>query len=177
MKTMALSDSKTGEYSELARAERRARRFWVTLIVGFLSLQVLIGIGTLFLALGDPSVAIIPNYHQSALDWDVTHREREALRRLGWDVQTSVGARLGNQRLLSIRVTGSQGRPIEGLRTRASVFHFSRGSEVYEAALQEIEPGLYAAPLDLARAGLWQVDLSFEGDHGTASQRIEVEAL
>ncbi len=59
---------------ELEQAERRARHFWVSLIVGLLGLQVAGGITAIFLSVGDPSMAIVPNYHQAALNWDVTSR-------------------------------------------------------------------------------------------------------
>ena len=71
---MSQSDAVNPE--DMQQLERRARRFWVSVIVGFLGLQVLIGVASVVLALNDPSVAVIPNYHQSALDWDVTHRAR-----------------------------------------------------------------------------------------------------
>ncbi len=78
---------------ELERAERRARHFWVSLIVGLLGLQVAGGITAIFLSVGDPSMAIVPNYHQAALNWDVTHRAHQLTQQLGWKIDPTIGVR------------------------------------------------------------------------------------
>ena len=75
---------------ELKQLERRARRFWVSVIVGFLSLQVVIGIVSIVLSISDPTLAVIPNYHQAALDWDVTHRARQLADQLGLPARSRV---------------------------------------------------------------------------------------
>ncbi len=83
-------DISTMQPEEFKRLERRARRFWVGIIVVFLGLQVLIGVASIVLSLSDPSVAVIPNYHQAALDWDVTHRARQLANQLGWNIDYNV---------------------------------------------------------------------------------------
>jgi len=160
---------------QFARTERRARRFWVSLIVGFLGIQVVIGMCALYLALGDPSVAIIPNYHQSALDWDIKQRSKQLLRELGWEVSASVSPISSEQRNVIIQVMSEAGGPVENLHVEAKVFHHARGQEIYQALLREETPGLYMTTLALTRPGLWQIDLAIEGDHGIASQIIELE--
>ncbi len=160
---------------QLAQVERRARRFWVSLIVGFLSIQVLIGFGSIYLALGDPSVAIIPNYHQSALDWDIKHRAQQLLDELGWQVNAAVTPVEAEHRTIGIRVAGKSGRPVEQLHIESKVFHHARGQEIYASTLTEIEPGLYTMPVALTRPGLWQIDLAIEGNHGIARKTIEIE--
>ena len=170
----------TDEQEQFAIVERRARRFWVSLIVGFLGIQVLIGVGSIYLALGDPSVAIIPNYHQSALDWDLKHRAQLLLDDLGWQVTILITpdsemASPPQARELGIRITNQGGVPIEKLHIEAKWFHHARGQQVHQALLSEIEPGFYATPTTLNAPGLWQVSLSIEGDHGIASLSREVE--
>ncbi|MEZ6137141.1 MAG: FixH family protein [Pirellulaceae bacterium] len=160
---------------EIAAVERRARRFWVTLIVGFLSVQVIIGFGSVYLALGDPSVAIIPNYHQSALDWDIKHRAEENLRRLGWSVDVNVSSATANLRTIDVRVLDRQGQPVSDLLIEAKVFHHARGSTIYKAQLKETDPGTYWMSTQLTRAGIWQIDLNLVGEQGVASHCIEIE--
>ena len=51
-------------------AEKRAKRFWISLIVGLFAIQMTIcGIAFRY-ATGQPSMAVTPNYHMKALKWD-----------------------------------------------------------------------------------------------------------
>ncbi len=157
--------------AELAVAERRARRFWGTLIVGLLGLQVFIGIGSIFLSIGDPTVAIVPNYHQQALDWDATHRARQLTKQLGWQVNPQIGAITpeNQKRLVRIGIRDRAGNVVPGLNLSAGVYHHARGSTIHELRFTETEPGYYEAMTSLAASGLWELKLQMEGDHGIAS--------
>ena len=84
--------STTDDKAEAQRVERKARRVWVSIVVGLLGLQVVAGITTVVLATGDPTVAIIPNYHDSAVNWDTTRRARQLTDRLGLQVKPEVSA-------------------------------------------------------------------------------------
>ncbi|MCA9191603.1 MAG: FixH family protein [Planctomycetales bacterium] len=159
----------------LAIAERKARRFWVTLIVGLLGLQVLIGIGTVYIAVGDPSMAVVPNYHQSALDWDVTRRSRQLTDRLGWSVNSLVGPIESGQRTLEVSIVDRHGQPVEKLNLFAQVYHHARGAKVYQLSMQEAQPGVYATRTELTQAGTWQLQVQMEGDEGIASISREIE--
>ena len=70
-----------------AVANRRAAWRWGTLVVGMLSLQVVLGVAAVFLATGDESVAVIPNYYDKALAWDQQMAQQQASESLGWDVE------------------------------------------------------------------------------------------
>lgn len=157
--------------AELAQAERRARRFWVTLIVSLLGLQVVIGIGSIFLSIGDPTVAIVPNYHQKALDWDATHRARQLTKQLGWHVVPQVGVLSpeNQKRLVRIGIRDRAGRVVPGLNLSAKVYHHARGANIHELRFTETEPGYYEGATSLAASGLWELQLQMEGDHGIAS--------
>lgn len=158
--------------AELAQLERRARRFWVSLVVGLLGLQVAVGGVSLYLSLGDPTVAVVPNYHQKALDWDATHRARQLTQQLGWNIQPVVGVVLpdSGQRLVRIGIRDRQGRVVEGLQLSAKVFHHARGATIYDMHFVETDPGYYEARVGLAAAGLWQIQLQMAGQHGLASE-------
>lgn len=52
------------------RAERNSKRIWVSLVVLLLGLQIGIGAIAISLATSDPSVAVVPDYHEAALNWD-----------------------------------------------------------------------------------------------------------
>ena len=157
--------------ADVARLEKRARRFWVSLIVGLLGLQVIIGFVSIWLSVGDPSVAIVPNYHQKALDWDATHRAREMTRKLGWHIAPIVGEFISEkgQRLVRVAVRDRNGQPVTGLHLSGKAYHHARGATIYELRFAETDPGYYEATTSLAESGLWELQLQLEGDHGVAS--------
>lgn len=162
--------------SEIDRAERRARRFWVTAIVSLLGLQVVVGVASILLSIGDPSVAIIPNYHQAALDWDVTQRARHLTAKLGWSIQPEVSEVMpdSQRRVVRVQVLDSRGNPVPELMITAKAYHHARGAEVHQMRLQEVAPGQYQATTGLTESGLWQLQLQFEGMHGIASDNREI---
>jgi len=161
---------------EMQQLERRARRFWVSVIVGFLGLQVLIGVASIVLALNDPSVAVIPNYHQSALDWDVTHRARQLADQLGWQIDYNVvpAERAGHRSLL-VTIMDRDGKPLSDLNVSAKVYRHARGGNVDKFKLKAIADGNYQADTKLSGKGLWQIELVIEGEHGIASLSRELE--
>ena len=170
-----LSSAQTEQQrEEHAKLEKRARRFWVGLIVAFLGLQVAIGFFSLYVALGDPTVAVIPNYHQSALDWDVKQRAQQMLVQLGWDVSVTATPVQNGERQLQAMLLGKNGHRIEQVLVTGKVYHHARGGEIHTLRLKETDPGLYVASIPLTRAGLWRVELSLEGDHGIASKTMDI---
>ncbi|MFN5946968.1 MAG: FixH family protein, partial [Pirellulaceae bacterium] len=75
------------EKVEWERRERRARRFWVGMILVLLLGSMSVWIGTAVVAINDPSMSVLPDYHQQALRWDEVQQERAASDRLGWEVR------------------------------------------------------------------------------------------
>jgi nitrogen fixation protein FixH len=157
--------------AELVRLERNARRWWVSAIVGLLGLQVVVGVGSVMLALGDPTVAIVPNYHQKALDWDASQRAAHLTGKLGWKVSplVSLASPETGMRLVRVSVMNRTGQPVSDLNISAKVYHHARGSEVYDLKMVETDAGYYEATTSLSSAGLWQIYLQIEGEHGVAS--------
>jgi nitrogen fixation protein FixH len=162
--------------TDMIVAEQRARRFWVSLIVGLLGLQVAIGVAAISLATGDGSVAIIPNYYQSAVNWDTTRRARQLMGDLDWKLQRSVGPvqSKSQRREFRVQVSDASGQNVENLNIAARVFHHAHGDTIYQLKLDEIQPGIYATSTALCQSGLWQVDLQIEGDHGIAADSSEL---
>jgi nitrogen fixation protein FixH len=157
------------------RAENRARHIWVTAIVGLLSLQVAVGVTSILLSVGDPSVAIIPNYHQAALDWDATHRAHELTQKLGWQINPIISAVMpDNRRLVRVEIRDRKENPVPGLNVVAKVYHHARGADIFELRLEESATGVYQGATQLTDAGLWQLQLQLEGQHGIASDTREV---
>ncbi len=162
--------------AEQASLERRARRWWVSGIVSLLGLQVFIGIGSVILAVSDPTVAIVPNYHQKALDWDASQRAVNLTSQLGWHVTPLVGLVSGDtgKRLVRVSIQDQQARPVSDLNVSAAVYHHARGSEVHNLNLMETDAGYYEGTTSLTQAGVWQVFVQIEGMHGIASDNREM---
>lgn len=145
--------------------------------MGLLGLQVLAGIATVYLATSDPTVAVIPNYYQAGLDWDVKRRSLNQFQALGWQCEVqidSVDTQL-QQRMVTVLVRDRGGLPVADLRVTAKVYHHARGTDVHQLILDQTQPGHYVAIARLTQAGLWQFDLCLEGDHGLAEQPMTVD--
>ncbi len=171
-----MSQSVAMNADEMQRVEVRARRVWVSVIVGFLGLQVLIGAASIVLALNDPTVAVIPNYYQSALDWDVTHQARQLTDQLAWQIDYNViPSDQAGQRTLLVSILDRDGKPVSDRNVTAKLFRHARGGVVDKFKLKEIAAGNYQADTKLTEKGLWQVELVIEGDHGIASLSRELE--
>lgn len=161
---------------DMKLAERKARRVWVSIVVGLLGLQVVAGITTVILATGDPTVAIIPDYHQSAVNWDTTRRARQLTDKLGLVIKPRVSLvdEATGRRVVQVKVKDRDGQAVPELIVEAQVFHHANGSDVYRLKLNEAEPGVYIAQTQLVQAGLWQLELRIGGQHGIAADSREL---
>ena len=84
----------TTQLGSEAIASRRAGRFWGSIVVAFLAGQILLGVTAFMLANNDPTVAVVPGYHERASLWDNSAELRQQSRELGWTVkyeQSSAG--------------------------------------------------------------------------------------
>jgi nitrogen fixation protein FixH len=149
------------EDPEKSRATRSAW-LWGTVVVAFLILQLVIGGLAFNLATGDPSVAVVPDYHERALNWDDELARRKRSDQLGWksSARWSDTSSETNRRELAIEVVDSDGNPIVGGEATVRFYHHARGVDVATTALQEISPGKYGAQLPMAKQGLWDIEFS-----------------
>jgi nitrogen fixation protein FixH len=144
-----------------------------------LGIQFVAGVITVLLAVGDPTVAIIPNYYQKGLEWDSRKRNLDRFDQLGWQAVVTVDPvnHSVEQRTVSLSVISATGVPVQDLRVSARVFHHARGRQIYQLKFVQRQPGHYHGSTELLPAGLWQVDLLLEGDHGDAEKRMTVMVL
>ncbi len=159
--------------------ERRARKFWVSIIFGLLGLQVVGGVLSVFLAVGDPSSAIVPNYHKSAINWDTTRRALQLPKQLGWQIKSTVTeySETVKCRQMRVAITDEAGVGVAGLSVSASIFRHARGQEIHVLRLVEDSPGTYIGQVAISEAGAWQVDLKIEGEHGVAATANELTVM
>lgn len=148
-----------------ASVERRARRIWVSVIVGLLGIQVLIGAVSIHLATNDQSAAVVPNYHQAALDWDQTKQAALAASRNGWrmSLTTSDVADGRGMRAVELVAIDADRRPIESLVVTGQVYHHAVAGQVESIEFRSVGDGRYLAMAPMARRGLWQINLNIQG--------------
>jgi len=143
-------------------AAKRAAWRWGCVIVAFLALQLVIGGLAYRLASRDPSVAVMPDYHDRALRWDDEVASRRQSDALGWQASALIGQldEAGEFRDLEVRVLDSAGEPILGGQVELAFFHHVRAGDHAIRPLTESAPGVYSARLPLVRLGLWDLHLT-----------------
>jgi len=143
-----------------AESSWRNRLIWPGMIIALLVLHILAVVSAVFVATRDRSFAVEPNYYQKALHWEDTLRQREANQRLAWQVALELGGdRSTGQRLVSCRLSDSQGRPLEGGLIDLVAFAHARGNDRFAAVLEESTPGRYEGAVRMPRGGTWEFRL------------------
>lgn len=164
--------------TETEKAERRAKRTWVSLVVGLLGLQIVLGAVAINLATTDRSVAIVPDYHNVALNWDKENASRTLAGRSGWNLQVDLSDTVdeSGMRHVGVSVHDNDDQPVDELKLNAVAFHHARGDDTIEFSLQSIGDGRYQALVPASRAGVWQFSFSFSIGEQTARVIQIVEA-
>ena len=144
-------------------AEQKAKRFWVALVVLLLGLQVVIGVVAINLATGDSSAAVIPNYHNEALNWDATHKQRTALTRLGWNLTLVPSDVVDGQggRVIRVEVSDEHDVGVDDLQISVDAYHHARGRDVAKFTMDPLNGGTYQAIAPMRQSGLWQLEIVF----------------
>lgn len=160
-------------------ANRSAAWRWGAFIVTLLGLQVIGGIMAIVLASGDQSVAVVPDYHQKALNWDEEVAQRAASRALGWTVDVSQVDHSSPEAGLKIVLSDKNAAPIDLLSGNLEFYRTARASEVHRL---DIPPGAYGLLQwnDCFDAnGRWRVMLDLTdraGNRFTSSHELYVTA-
>ncbi len=169
--------------AELKIANRRAAIRWGSFVVGLLSLQVLGGIFAIMLATGDESVAVVPNYHQKALNWDQEVEALAASAALGWkcDVsETGMGQDASGHDASGLRITlvDRDGEPVQVVSGELKYYRHVRAGDERSVAIPAGSFALMELPNCFEAPGLWQVSIALEGVDGEKflhSQELTVE--
>jgi nitrogen fixation protein FixH len=146
------------ESSASKPSERRHGLFWVGLIVALLGGQIISLAGMVYVATGDPSFAVEPDYYQKGLNWDTTAKQLAQNRRLGWTVKIHIPRQstYSGERALRFTLLDQQDRPVEGAAVDVVAFPHARGEHRHSAALMEVEDGVYEGAIPFRRTGLWE---------------------
>ncbi|TWT51239.1 FixH [Rubripirellula amarantea] len=157
-----------------ARANRNAAIRWGGVVVGFLTFTLCLGFAAITLATQDPSVAIVPDYYQKALDWDKTEKLRRDSEALGWVVQASVGS----DGTLHIDLRNADGLPIKLRSGTVEIFRHARANHVVTRNVTASSSGTISIADVVTHNGLWtfRLDLLNDlGDHFVMSTDHRVE--
>lgn len=161
------------------QAERRAKRFYISLVLLLFAIQSTILGTALKLAIGDPALAVVPDYHQAALNWDQSHRASLASDRLGWDANVIVSdvSDAKGQRAVSVELRDKQGQTLDHLDVDAIVYRHADAAAFEAIDLLNTGDGRYLGMASMPQRGLWQLELSIggAGEPMTLSRTLEME--
>lgn len=163
--------------TDIQDANRRAAWRWGSLIVGLLSLQVAGGIAAIVLASGDPSVGIVPDYHEKALHWDDEVALQTASQALGWDCEISQLDDSSSVAGLRITLTDRETKPVELASGELTIYRHVRASDVRRVKIPSGAIGMIELGGCFDADGLWQVTIDVSdraGNRFVHSREINV---
>lgn len=169
--------SSAEEARRAARAERHACLQWSAFIVLLLGGSVGMWIYAAFLAISDPSMAVVPDYHEKALQWDKHLEVARVSKAVGWTIAVvpNAAADASGQRELTFFVRDRDARPVTGARGHVRMYHHARGKEVHTLELTEKEPGSYTIQTPMPRTGTWQLEVTLDRDADHVEEAIEFQ--
>lgn len=150
-------------------AERSAMLRWGGFVILLLGGSVGAWIYAAFLAISDPSMAVVPDYHEKALHWDEHLATERASHNTGWTTAIVPGpivpgplATSRTERELTIFVRDRDAKPVTGATGQLRYYHHARAGAAQTATLRESDPGSYVCQAPFVRAGFWQIELKLE---------------
>ncbi|MEO9594549.1 FixH family protein [Rhodopirellula bahusiensis] len=176
---MSSKNNPTPVMEEQQLAERRAKRFYISLVLLLFAIQFTIGGVAIKLAIGDHALAVVPDYHQAALNWDETRRASSASDRLGWDVDVIVSnvADAKGQRAISVELSDEHGEAIDDVNVAAKIYRHADAAAYQTIELPNTGDGRYLAMASMPKHGLWQLEMNIEGagEPMTLTRTLELE--
>ncbi|WP_286764567.1 MULTISPECIES: FixH family protein [Rhodopirellula] len=161
------------------KEERRAKRFYISLVLLLFAIQATILGTAIKLAIGDPALAVVPDYHQAALNWDESYRASLASERLGWNVDVIVSdvSDAKGQRAISVELHNQQGKSLDDLHIDAVVYRHADAGAFEAVELLSTGEGRYLGMASMPQQGLWQLELTVDGagEPMTLSRTLELE--
>ncbi len=142
--------------------------------MALLASQVAIGVAAIVLAYSDPSVSVVPSYHDKAVLGDRATVLRDRSAALGWKVELNVDSTGPNSRIVWT-ILDKQGQPVTHPQGEVLLYHHARASEPILIRLEDHPDGL-----QVDRMGHWQVEMTLDTTAGPAtyfsSQALNVAA-
>jgi len=159
-----------------ATANRKAAIRWGGFVVALLAVQVAGGAAAIYLASHDPSAAVVPNYHEKALNWDREMALQRQSASLDWQVQLIVSA--GSQHPgLVVQITDAEGKFVPIAEGDVRLYHHARAANILRVPIAAATAGPIVVADCFTRPGLWQVDLDVVdtvGNHYVDSNQLRI---
>lgn len=150
---------------DIKRANRSAAIRWGGFVVVLLGLQVAGGAAAIYLATGDPSVAVVPDYHEKALHWDQEIARQRETANLNWNVRLDVAPGISGQSLV-LRVSDAENQLIHIKQGELRIYHHARAGEVIRIGVKSAAAEPIVVKDCFHKVGLWQVELDVQDDQG-----------
>lgn len=142
---------------------------WPVAILGLLGLNIAITAALVIRSSNDPSFAAESNAYEKAVRWDEHLAQIQFNRSLGWTAAMKIESAANGRHELTIELRDPKGAGVTDTNVRVETFHHARAADVRMITLAQDSgtPGMYRAPIDIPRAGLWEVRLTATQVHNT----------
>jgi nitrogen fixation protein FixH len=152
---------------------------WPVAILGLLVLNFGITAALVIRSANDPSFAAESNAYEKAVRWDDHLAQIKFNRSLGWTPRIEITQTGNGRHELTVTLLDAKGDGLDNTSVRVDVFHHARAADVRHLTLAEdgTDAGIYRTPIDIPRAGLWQVRLTATKMHSTftADETVTVD--
>jgi nitrogen fixation protein FixH len=156
------------------RDEIRARRRWLTFIVGIFVAQAALWAYAITLVASDASHAVVSEYDQRALDWDRHMQRRQRSAALGWSASIAIEPGPGEDRVIVVGLADARARPIPDAEVEVALFHQARASERITLLLRPDGHGRYHGVAPMTHDGHWRFELlARRGEDELVLQRVQ----
>jgi len=125
--------------------------FWPSFVIALLSGQMILILSMVYLATSDQSFAVEPDYYQKGLNWDDIAAQRRHNEELGWKIKLQT-----SDDRLRCTLTDRNGQPLDNALVDLIAFPHARGMQRDLIMLEPAGDGVYTAPVQFSRAGLWE---------------------
>ena len=152
--------SATGTVSPLIEQQERSSRWtWGLIIIGLLLFQIISCVIAAWLAIGSEATAVVPNYHQKALDWDKQQALLAASEKLNWQEELAVtpllSAESGYDVVLGLKDSENQPVQLDVAVVQATSYHGV--PQTIELELVSLGRGHYSTQTDQLHPGMWEL--------------------
>jgi hypothetical protein len=156
---------------------------WPIYIAGHLTMSVVACGVLVWVATRPDTPRPIPDYYQSARNWDADEGAIEASRELGWQVRFSLPGEVpyvpGAPRPVDVVVIDRSGRPVSGLAGRLLAIRPSDARLNQDGALVEMpaRAGNYRTLMRLDTPGAWEfrLDARLQALHFVQASRLTLD--
>jgi len=152
---------------------------WPAGIIALLGMSVVIQTFAIFVAHGDPSFAVEPDYEQKAANYDDVIAQRQANAALGWtaSVRTVPAERPGDTVTVRVGLVDETGNAVEGAEVSFDACHVGRAAQVLHATLIPDLDGGYSAQLPATRSGIWEFRITATRSDDVFTSTIRQDVL